>query len=314
MSLDPQVKALLDAFAEQNAGQPKMSELPPADARQLYLGMAAMLDLTDVPIGKSEDRTIPGPAGDIPVRIYTPVAAGGGSLPLLMFFHGGGWVIGDLDTHDSLCRTLANESGCKVVAVDYRLAPENPYPAAVDDCYAALVWAEGNAHDLGVDPNRIAVTGDSAGGNLAAAMCLKAKAEGGPKIGFQLLIYPVTDAGMQTGSYKSFPEGYFLEADSMAWFFDSYAPSGVDRSEPYLSPLQAKDLSGLPKAMVITAGFDVLRDEGKAYAEALKKAGVEVDYVNYDGMIHGFFNTQAAIGASTPAIKKAAKAIAAALG
>lgn len=310
MALDPQVKALLEAMAENPA--PRMIDLPVAEGRELYRGMAATLDLQGIPIGKVEDRAIPGPGGDIPLRIYTPVAAGSEALPVLVYFHGGGWVIGDLETHDALCRTLANESGCKVVAVDYRLAPEHVFPAAVDDCYAALKWVEANGGGIGIDVTRIAVAGDSAGGNLAAVVSQIAKAEKGPDITFQLLIYPVTDTDVDTASYKANAEGYFLERDGMIWFFDHYLKD-ADRSDPRIAPLKAASLAGLPRAYVVTAGFDPLRDEGRAYAEALKAAGVKTEHVNYDGMIHGFFNLQGAFDVSREAVKAAAKALKSAL-
>ncbi|WP_421860360.1 alpha/beta hydrolase [Parvibaculum sp.] len=308
MSLDPQAKALLDQLGA-DPDAPRLIDLPPEGGREMYRAMAGMLDLQGVAIGKVEDRTIPGPAGDIPVRLYTPVAAGG-TCPALVYYHGGGWVIGDLETHDALCRTLANEAGCKVIAVDYRLAPEHPFPAAFDDAYAAVKWVEANASEIGIDPNRVAVAGDSAGGNLAAAVCLKAKAEKTPEIAFQLLIYPVTDAPRGTQSYKDFAEGHFLEAEGMDWFWNHYVlAAGEDPSNPYAAPLRAPSLAGLPPAYVVTAGYDVLRDEGKAYAEALKKAGVDVEYVNYEGMIHGFFNLQGALDVSRDAVKAAAKAL-----
>lgn len=306
MALDPQVKALLDAMAANPA--PKLTELPVAQGREMYRGMAATLDLQGVPIGKVEDRHIPGPAGEIPVRIYTPVAAGSDALPVLVYFHGGGWVIGDLETHDALCRTFANEAGVKVVAVDYRLAPEHVFPAAVDDCYAAVKWVEENGGAIGIDVTRIAVAGDSAGGNLAAVVSQIAKAEKGPKIAFQLLIYPVTDTDVDTGSYKANAEGYLLERDGMIWFFDHYL-KGADRNDPRVAPLKAESLSGLPQAYVVTAGFDPLRDEGRAYADALKAAGVKTEHVNYDGMVHGFFNQQAVFDVGREAVKVAAKAL-----
>lgn len=308
MSLDPQAKALLDMLGA-DPDAPRLIDLPPAAGREMYRAMANMLDLQGVPIGKTEDRAIPGPAGDIPIRIYTPVA-GGGTGPALVYYHGGGWVIGDLDTHDALCRTLANEAGCKVIAVHYRLAPEHPFPASFDDAFAAVKWVEANSSEIGIDPNRIAVAGDSAGGNLAAAVCLRAKAEKDPEIAFQLLIYPVTDAPRGTQSYKDFAEGYFLEAEGMDWFWNHYVLSaGADPADPFAAPLRAPSLAGLPPAYVVTAGFDVLRDEGKAYAEALKEAGVEAEYVNYEGMIHGFFNLQGALDVSRDAVKAAAKAL-----
>ncbi|MDO8288099.1 MAG: alpha/beta hydrolase [Parvibaculum sp.] len=306
MALDPQVKALLDGMAA-NPG-PRIIDLPVAEGREMYRGLAAAFDAQGVPIGSVEDRTIPGPAGEIPVRIYTPVAAGSGTLPVLVYFHGGGWVIGDLETHDALCRSFANEAGCKVVAVDYRLAPEHVFPAAVDDCYAAVKWVAANGASIGADVTRIAVSGDSAGGNLAAVVSQIAKAEKGPKISFQLLIYPVADTNIDTASYTANASGYFLERDGMIWFFDHYL-KGADRNDPRIAPLKAASLAGLPKAYVVTAGFDPLRDEGRAYADALKAAGVDTVHVNYDGMIHGFFNLQAAFDVGREAVKAAAKAL-----
>ncbi|MES1990010.1 MAG: alpha/beta hydrolase [Pseudomonadota bacterium] len=306
MTLDPQVKALLEGMAA-NPG-PRIMDLPVVDGRAMYRGIAATFDLQGVPIGAVEDRTIAGPAGEIALRIYTPVAAGSGALPVLVYFHGGGWVIGDLETHDALARTLANEAGCKVVAVDYRLAPEHVFPAAVDDCYAALKWVAANGASIGVDVTRLAVGGDSAGGNLAAVIAQMAKAEKGPQISFQLLIYPVTDTNVDTGSYTANASGYFLERDGMIWFFNHYLKN-VDRNDPRIAPLKAKSLAGLPKAYVVTAGFDPLRDEGRAYADALKAAGVPTVHVNYDGMIHGFFNLQGAFDVAKVAVKTAAKAL-----
>jgi len=314
MALDPQVEAMLAQLAENPA--PKLWEMPVADARATYEAMSGLLDPTDTPIGKTEDISIPGPAGDIPARVYTPIAGGGSALPCLVFFHGGGFVIGNLSTHDALCRTLANEAGVRVVAVDYRLAPENAYPAAADDCYAAAKWVEANAGTLDIDPNAIAVAGDSAGGNLAAVVCQMAKAKKGPQIAFQLLIYPTTDFtnADQWGSRNEFAEGYFLEKETMRWFEEQYM-GGHDaaRSEPFASPLSSDDLSGLPPAYVITAGFDPLRDEGKAYADALNAAGTKAEYIDYPGMIHGFFNMQGALDVSREAVKVAAKKLAEAL-
>lgn len=315
MPLDPQVEALMAQMAETPA--PKLWEIPVADGRALYDGMAAMLELPDVAIGKTEDIAIPGPAGKIPARVYTPVAGGGSALPCLVYFHGGGFVIGGLNTHDVLCRTLANEAAVRVVSVDYRLAPEARYPAAVEDCYAALEWIEANAGSLGIDANALAVGGDSAGGNLAAAVSLLARDKKGPSIAFQLLIYPVTDmAGSRAwGSRDEFAEGYFLEKKTMEWFEEQYFGDGdAERREATASPLLAENLKNLPPAYVITAGFDPLRDEGKAFADALAAAGNTVDYVNYEGMIHGFFNMQGALDVSRDAVKEAGRKLAQALG
>jgi acetyl esterase len=234
-----------------------------------------------------EDRTIPGPAGEIPIRIYRPAD---GTLPALVYFHGGGWVIGNLDSHDLVCRMLANRSGAVVISVDYRLAPEHKYPAAADDSYAATKWVADNASELDIDPNAIAVGGDSAGGNLAAVVSLMAKEKGGPKLAMQMLVYPVTDYSFETASYTDNAEGYFLTRDAMVWFWDHYLNDRSEGSQPQASPLQATDLSGLPPAWVITAEYDPLRDEGEAYAEKLREAGVPVTVERYNGMIHGFFS------------------------
>ena len=311
MALDPQVKAILDQMAE--AGGPKLSDMDVPAARQVFRDMSTAFDSADVPVGGVEDRQIPGPAGDIPVRIYTPVAAGGSPLAALVYYHGGGWVVGDISSHDATCRTLSQTSGCKVISVDYRLAPESKFPAAADDAYAALVWVEKNAMEIGVDPNRIAVGGDSAGGNLAAVVSLMARDKSGPHIAFQLLIYPVTQIGIASASRQELATGYFLETETMKWFEDQYVDP-ADADNPYASPLKADNLAGLPPAYVITAGFDPLKDEGKAYADALRAAGVDVQYVNYEGMIHGFIaltalveNAANAVAETGAALKKALK-------
>jgi acetyl esterase len=312
MALDAIVKGLLDQMAANP--MPKLWEVPPAQGREMYRMMASMLEPPAVAIGKIDNITMPGPAGEIKLRVYAPVAGGGAVLPCLVYFHGGGWVIGDLDTHDALCRTLANETGARVIAVDYRLAPEHKFPAAADDSYAAVKWVEANAVTLGIDPNRIAVAGDSAGGNLAAVVCLMAKQKASPRVIFQLLIYPVTQARAKTESMAAFAEGFFLERKSMDWFCDQYLPPDADVNDWRVSPLAAADLSGLPRAYVVTAGFDPLRDEGKAYADKLNRAGVAAVYVDYPGMVHGFFNMSAVIPTAREAVADAAKALRQAFG
>jgi acetyl esterase len=308
MALDGIVKGLLDQMAANP--QPKLWDLAPAEGREMYRAMATALEPPGLAIGKIENTTMPGPGGgEIKLRVYTPVAGGGAALPCLVYFHGGGWVIGDLDTHDALCRTLANETGARVVAVDYRLAPEHKFPAAADDAYAAVKWVEQNASKLGVDANRIAVAGDSAGGNLSAVVALMAKQKGGPRIVFQLLIYPVTQARANTASMSTFAEGYFLEKKTMEWFFDQYLDPGADLNDWRVSPLAAADLAGLPRAYVVTAGFDPLKDEGKAYADKLNHAGVAAVYVDYPGMVHGFFNMSGVVPTAREAIADAAKAM-----
>jgi acetyl esterase len=310
MSLDKHVKALLDQMA--SIGGPKLWELGPQAARAAM--RMSIFRNNDVPVGETADRQFPGPKGNVGVRVYTPLNATAPLLPGLVFFHGGGFVLGDLETHDGLCRTLCNESGCRVVSVDYRLAPEHPFPAAVEDCWAATEWVAANAADLGIDAARIAVGGDSAGGNLAAVVAMLARQNGAPKISFQLLIYPVTQLGQpDTASMQENAKGYFLEKASMDWFTRLYCTDPVHRSDARLSPLLAKDVSGLPPAYVVTAGFDPLRDEGKAYADKLDAAGVAVTYVNYPGMVHGFFSFRGLVPKANEAVAAAAGAVRAAL-
>jgi acetyl esterase len=311
MPLDPQARAYLDEQAALNA--PPISQISPAEARE---GFIASIDRSGSPeeVASVENRTIPGPAGAIPIRIYRPRGAGAGPLPVLVFFHGGGWVIGNLDTVDVPVRALANRSGCLVVSVDYRLAPEAKFPAAADDCYVATRWVADNAGALGADANRLAVSGDSAGGNLTAVVTLRARDLGGPAIAFQIPIYPVTDRDFTTASYIENADDYGLTRDAMIWFWDHYIPSTEDGRHPYAAPLRAADLSGLPPAFIITAEYDVLRDEGEAYAARLREAGVEVDLKRYDGMIHGFFSMGGVLDRGNDVIDEIARALRAALG
>ena len=304
MALDPQARAVLDQMAE--AGGPPINELSVKEARQASAALAAMQGLPE-PVGSVEDRTLLGPGGGFPVRLYVPF--GKGPFPVLIYFHGGGWVIGDIESSDGLCRTLTNAVGCIVVSVDYRLAPEHPFPAAADDAYHATLWAATNASSFGGDPSRIAVCGDSAGGNLAAVVAQIARDRGKPAICFQLLIYPVIDAACDTPSYSENAEGYFLTKDAMQWFWNHYVRNDADRSHPYASPLRARTLSGLPAALVITAEFDPLRDEGERYAERLRAAGTPVQLTRYDGMIHGFFAMSAVIDQGRTAIQQSAAAL-----
>jgi len=312
MPLDPLVKGFLDQMALVLG--PKMFELPPEQARALFVAMMQMVGPKDVPVGKVENIRAPGPGGDIPLRIYTPVAAGADSLPVLVYFHGGGFVIGDLDTHDGLCRQFANEGGFRVIAVDYRLAPEHKFPAALDDALAAVIWIEANASKLGVDANRIAVGGDSAGGALAAEVTQLAKAKGGPKIAFQLLMFPVTQIGNETASMREFAIGYFLDKPTLDWFFGHYIPPGTDRIDPRVSPLNARDFKGLPPAYVMLGGFDPLHDEGLAYANKLRDAGVRAEVADYADLVHCFVYMQAVLPQAHGAVTAAAKAVRAGLG
>ena len=288
MALDPQVQEVINLVIK--SGRPAYHTLSPKDARQLFRETRPASTPTPPEIGAVKNLTADGPGGPIPLRVYRPAGvASGASLPALVYFHGGGWVIGDLDTHDVQCRQVTAEAGITVVAVDYRLAPEHKFPAAVDDAWAATRWVVSHASALGVDGRRIAVAGDSAGGNLAAVVALLARdAADGPAIALQVLVYPVTDLSSESKSYNDFAEGYMLTRDSMRWFKNHYLKSAGDAEDWRASPIRAKSLAGLPPALVVTAGFDPLRDEGAAYAARLTEAGVRVDYVCYGGMIHGF--------------------------
>lgn len=307
MPLNPLLKNLLDQMAAEPT--PPIHQMEPAMARQAMVMMAQMMGPKDVPIGKVENLTMPGEAGEIALRLYTPVAAGSEALPALIFFHGGGWVIGDLETHDGFCRILANEAGVKVIAVDYRLAPEHKFPAAVNDAVAAVKWVEINAATLGVDANRMAVGGDSAGGGLSAVTAQTAKANGGPHLAFQLLMFPVTQLGEETASLRACAEGYFLERAGMEWFQSHYLPEDADRNDPRISPLRAPDVSGLPPAYVMLAGFDPLHDEGLDYAEKLRMAGVPVTVADYPDMVHDFIMMHAVVPHAQEALKAAAAAL-----
>ncbi len=282
MPVHAEAQQLLAAL--EAAGLPPFEHMTVPQAREATKGF---IDLQGEPEEiATEDRTIPGPAGEIPIRVYTP--AGEGPKPVIVYFHGGGWVIGELDTVDNPLRRIANRTGAVVVSVDYRLAPEHVYPAAFDDCYAATAWVAEHAAELGGDPERVAVCGDSAGGNLAAAVAIAARDRQGPRLAAQLLIYPVTDFDFTTESYRQNGEGYLLTKGSMQWFWAHYLGAQDLGKDPYACPARADDLAGLPPAFVATAEFDPLRDEGEAYAANLRIAGVDVTAKRYDGMLHGF--------------------------
>ena len=246
-----------------------------------------------LPMARVEAHEIPGPAGTLPARLYVPPTAAKAAAPLLVYYHGGGWVIGDLDTHDGPCRFLAAHSGVAVLSVDYRLAPEHPFPAAAEDAWASYAWTSENATRLGFDPGRIAVGGDSAGGNLAASVCLMAREAEAPPPALQLLIYPVTDTSAEMPSRRMFEEGFLLTRGDMDFFENHYLPPGVDRADPRASVLKAEDLNSLPPAYVATAGFDPLRDEGEAYALRMRDAGVRVTLRRHAGLVHTFANLTA---------------------
>jgi acetyl esterase len=307
MPLDPQAREFLDAIAE--AGRPELPTLTPTEARAQANGLLRQLAGEPVPIQAVEDRHVATQGGDIPIRLYTPAAASPGAAPALLFAHGGGWVICDMDTHDNLCRKLANAAGCKVVSVDYRMAPEHKFPAALEDIVSVYRWLVDRHAELGIDPRRIALGGDSAGGNLAAAATRLLCHDRGPAPCFQLLVYPVTDLRMGTPSYRRLAEGYFLTAAGMAWFIGHYLASEGEKLDPRASPFLADDVAGLPPALILTAGYDVLSDEGRAYAERLRAAGVTVTHIDYPGMIHGFLLFP--FSAREQAIDEAAAALAA---
>jgi len=286
--LHPQAQALLRLIQEK--GMPPTHTLGVAEAREFYRARRAVTQPPPPEVGLVRDLKAPGPAGDIPLRLYRPAGSvASAALPVLVYYHGGGWVIGDLDTHDTLCRELSNLSGCAVVAVDYRMAPEHPFPAAVDDCLAGTRWVHANAAALGVDANRLAVGGDSAGGNLAAVVALSERDRSGVPIRFQLLIYPATDQRHDVHpSRAANGRGYLLEKDTMDWFHDHYIPDPRQDLDWRASPLLHPDHSRLAPAFVLTAGYDPLRDEGRAYAQKLSEAGVRASLVCFERQIHGF--------------------------
>ncbi len=282
--IDPEARAYLELMA--SLGLPPLAEQGAAEARRLNSLRAPSLagELEDVAL--IEDGRLPGPAGQIPFRLYSP--APDRTLPGLLYIHGGGWVVGDLDTHDSVCRALARRAECVVLALDYRLAPENPFPAAVEDAWAGLTWLHDHAADIGADQDRIAVGGDSSGGNLSAVLAQRSRDRDGPRLAAQVLIYPVTDCDFDTPSYRDAATGYGLTRDSMRWYWDQYLPDEAKRVTPDASPLRATDFSVLPPALVITCKLDPLASEGAAYADALEAAGVRVVHVHEPDMIHGY--------------------------
>ncbi|MYD54906.1 MAG: alpha/beta hydrolase [Chloroflexi bacterium] len=297
----PETQGLLAMLEE--AGGPDISEQTPEEARVAIAGFAAMQAGAPEP-ARVEDRTVPGPAGDIPIRVY---ASEGDNLPVVMYFHGGGWVLGDIESHDGTCKQLLAELGdAVVVSVHYRLAPEDKYPAAADDCYAAAAWVAENGAEIGADGSRMAVAGDSAGGNLSAVVSQMARDKGGPAIAAQVLHVPVTDHNYSYPSYTENAEGMLLTRDSMVWFWDHYLPNAEAGQEAYASPIKAADLSGLAPALIQTAEFDPLRDEGEAYGAAIEAAGGDVTVHRYDGVVHDPFMMFAVIPTGIECLKEAA--------
>ncbi len=292
MPLSPEYQAMFEQLAA-NVPAPKLSELPIAVAREGYR-MSRPVN-PDLAIHAIENRTIDGPMGNIPIRIYRP--AGDGLFGTLVYFHGGGWVIGDLDTCDSVCREIATLAGVVVVSVDYRLAPEHVFPAAVNDCYAAVLWAAEHATELAGN-GKIGVAGESAGGTLATVMAQMTRDQGGPALAFQGLFYPVIEADMNRQSWSDNGAGYLLETAIMEWFWETYCATVTDRDDPRTSPIKAANLANLPPALVLTAEYDPLRDEGEAYGEALQAAGSKAQIMRCEGLVHDFLSTAAVFDCS----------------
>ena len=291
MPLDPQAQIVIDGIAA--IGLDLFND--DTDPNTIRALMNAVVIPSTVEVASIENRQIPGPAGPLPVRIYRP--AGDAPKPVVVFFHGGGWVVGSLETHDQVARKLANEIDAVVVSVDYRMGPEDRFPAAVDDSFAALQWAHSEAVAIGGDPERLVVAGDSAGGNLAAIVAQMARTSG-PRLRFQLLVYPVTDYEFTSSSMEENAEGYYLTRDMMRWFFDRYLNGPAEADDPRVSPLRNPDLTGLPPAFVLTMEYDPLRDQGVAYGDAMRNAGNHVESITYPGLFHGCFGMDEMIEAA----------------
>ena len=289
MKLAPEAQLYLQLRASLNL--PDLRTLSPDEGRRISEETSRRWQLSDPPAVESvEQRSCDGPNGPVSLRIYRPTGSPNERMPCLVFYHGGGWVLGSLDGVDGLCRTLCQEAQLVVISVDYRLAPEHQFPTGVEDCWAATCWVAENAESLGIDPLKLVVGGDSAGGNLAASVALRARDQAFPQLAGQVLIYPVTDLTQSQPSYESFAEGYLLTRDSMTWFIQQYLPQATDLKTPEASVLFAESLVGLPPTLLLVAGFGPLRDEGLAYAQRLQEAGVPVIEKNWEGMVHGFIN------------------------
>ncbi len=285
MSLDPQIAAMIEAL---DAGFPPVHTMTGEEARAA-IRSRLVLPANPEPVSEVADRTIEGPGGQLSIRVYRPSAADECPIPTVVYAHGGGWVFCDLDSHDGLCRDFANRIPAVVVSVHYRrAAEEGRWPAAAEDVYAATVWAAEHIDELGGDPEALVVGGDSAGGNLAAVTALMARDRGGPALAGQLLLYPVIAADFDNESYRQFGRGFYNPRPALQWYWDQYVPRAADRTHPYASPLHAESLAGLPPTVVVVAGHDPLRDEGVAYAEALRHAGVPVVQRYFEGGVHGF--------------------------
>lgn len=287
MQLNPETQKIVEEFKKLQL--PSVLEVGVVEARK-QSSILAQLSHEKEPLAKLEDRTIPGTGGDIPIRIYTPF--GVGPFPMLVYFHSGGWVLGDLEVEDSVCRILANGAKCVLISVDYRLAPEHKFPAAAEDAYTATLWAAKNAAAINGDAGRLAVGGLSAGGNLAAVVTLMARDRREPSLIYQLLLDPVTQYGFDTESYRNHPNDFLVTKDDMVWYWHQYLPSPADGKNPYASPLLAENFSNLPPALIISAECDVLRDDGKGYSDRLRDACVPVKFSCYEGTIHAFIRAK----------------------
>jgi acetyl esterase len=309
MPLHPEVRKRLEAEAAR--GQPQPWQQTPTEARTQREAAAGQ---PGPEVGAVSDHVVETSNGPVPVRLYKPLGASDGPLPTLVWMHGGGWVIGSIASTDATARSLANAAGCAVVSVEYRLAPETKHPGPLADCYFAFLWAAIGGAERGLDPERVAIGGASAGGNLAAALALRLRNRKGPRPCFQLLVYPVTDSRMDTPSYEENGEGYGLSRKSMAWYWEQYLAVPDHADDPYAAPMRAESLTGLPPALVLTAEYDPLRDEGEAYAARMQADGVPVACTRYPGMVHGFFNTATPAPLTDDAIAEAAAALRAAFG
>ncbi|RJF94722.1 alpha/beta hydrolase [Oleomonas cavernae] len=308
--LDTQLQFLLALAAK----RPRIDQLPVDGARQLYRDMAYSFGGRARPMSRTEERRVAGPYGDIPVRLYVPNGLPQGPAPTLVWFHGGGFVIGDLESYDLPCRQLADQARCQVLSVEYRLAPEHPFPRPVDECLAVWRHVAANPADYNADPARIGVGGDSAGAHLSAVISQQARLAGEPLPRHQLLIYPVTDLTREWASHTTYAEGYLLTRDLMNYFMSKFLPEGTDVADVKVSPLQAADLSGLPPATLVIAGFDPLQDEGRAYGDALARAGVPVKVLNYNTLTHGLISLAGVVKAADGAMAEISAAVRAGLG
>ncbi len=312
MTVNAQAKVLLDAAAAAEAiGAPSPQELGAIGLREVFKKTRGALTPEPPDVEQVKDIIVTGPNGDIPLRYYRPKNSDNeAKLPLLLYYHGGGWVVGDIETHDVICRTLANRGGFAVANVDYRLAPENKFPAAIEDSWATVEWAKSGAGGLKIDSNRVALGGDSAGGNISAVLALMAR-DSGIELSFQALIYPATHFSLETESHHKFGEGYLLTRDAQFWYHETYLRSDEDRDDWWASPALAENFAGVAPAFVLTCGYDPLVDEGKAYADKLEAAGVHVEYHCYEGQVHGFITMGKAIDEANDAVDEVADKVAA---